>query len=113
MVKQSALKAGFPVTTTAETLNIVCSSVFDAVNSAARMIQCGETDVVVAEGRESISKPPFAVMNGRYGYRIGNPMVESSLIDIMVNDALWETVHHYYIGITAENVTEKSNLTAW
>jgi acetyl-CoA C-acetyltransferase len=63
MVRQSALKAGFPVTMTAETLNIVCSSGFDAVNSAARMIQCGETDVV--EGRESISKPPFAVMNGR------------------------------------------------
>ena len=98
VARQASLKAGLPVKTTAQTLNIVCGSGLDAVNSAARMIQAGDADVVVAGGMESMSNAPFAMMNGRYGYKMGSPMVNTPLIDTMVNDALWDASNNYHIG---------------
>ena len=111
VARQAALKAGLPVTTTAETLNIVCGSGLDSVNSAARMIQCGDADIVVAGGMENMSMAPFALMKGRYGYRMGYPTVPSDLVDTMVNDALWDAYHNYHMGITAENVAQQWMLT--
>lgn len=111
VARQAALKAGLPVTTTAETLNIVCGSGLDSVNSAARMIQCGDADIVVAGGMENMSMAPFALMKGRYGYRMGYPTVPSDLVDTMVNDALWDAYHNYHMGITAENVAQQWTLT--
>jgi len=111
VARQAALKAGLPVTTTAETLNIVCGSGLDAVNSAARMIQSGDADIVVAGGMESMSNAPFAMMNGRYGYKMGSPMVNTPLVDTMVNDALWDAVNDYHMGITAENMAAKWGIT--
>lgn len=111
VARQAALKAGLPVTTTAQTVNIVCGSGLDSVNSAARMIQAGDADIVVAGGMESMSKAPFAMMEGRYGYRMGSPMMNSPLVDTMVNDALWDAVNNYHMGITAENVAEKYGIT--
>ena len=107
IARQAALKAGIPFTATAETLNIVCGSGLEAVNSAARMIRTGEADIVVAGGTESMSKAPFAIMEGRYGYRMGSPMMNTPLVDTMVNDALWDAANNYHMGITAENVAEK------
>ena len=111
VARQAALKAGLPVTTTAETLNIVCGSGLDSVNSAARMIQCGDADIVVAGGMDNMSMAPFALMKGRYGYRMGYPTVPSDLVDTMVNDALWDASHNYHMGITAENVAQQWTLT--
>ena len=111
VARQASLKAGLPVTTTAQTVNIVCGSGLDAVNSAARLIQVGEADVVIAGGMESMSRAPFAVMNGRYGYKMGSPMINTPLVDTMINDALWDATNNYHMGITAENVAEKWNLT--
>ena len=111
VARQASLKAGLPVKTTAQTLNIVCGSGLDAVNSAARMIQAGDADVVVAGGMESMSNAPFAMMNGRYGYKMGSPMVNTPLIDTMVNDALWDASNNYHMGLTAENVAEKYGLS--
>lgn len=108
--RQASLKAGLPATTTAETVNMVCGSGLEAVNSAARRIQWGEADVVVAGGMESMSKAPFAIMNGRFGYRMGSPMVESSLVDTMVKDGLWDAMKDYHMGITAENLVEQYGL---
>ena len=110
VARQAALKAGLSVSSTAETLNVVCGSGLDAVNSAARMIRAGDADIVVAGGMESMSKAPFALMNGRYGYRMGSPMVDTPLIDTMISDALWEAMNQYHMGITAENVAEKWGL---
>lgn len=107
VARQAAIKAGLPVTTTAQTVNIVCGSGLDAVNSAARMIQAGDADIVVAGGMESMSNAPFAMMNGRYGYKMGSPMINTPLVDTMVNDALWDAVNNYHMGITAENVAEQ------
>lgn len=111
VARQSALAAGLPVTTTAETLNVVCGSGLDAVNSAARMIQTGDADIVIAGGTESMSNAPFALMDGRFGYRMGYPMKQSNLVDTMVNDGLWDTINDYHMGITAENVAEKWNIS--
>lgn len=111
VARQAAIKAGLPNATTAQTMNIVCGSGLDSVNSAARMIACGDADVVIAGGMESMSNAPFAVMNGRYGYKMGSPMINTPLIDTMVNDALWDAVNNYHMGITAENIAEKYGLT--
>lgn len=109
--RQACIKAGLPITTTAQTVNIVCGSGLEAVNSAARMIQVGDADVMIAGGMESMSNAPFAVMNARYGYKMGSPMVNSPLVDTMVNDGLWEAMNNYHMGITAENVAEEWQLS--
>ena len=111
VARQAALKAGLPYTTTAETLNIVCGSGLDSVNSAARMIQSGDAEIVIAGGMENMSMAPFALMKARYGYRMGTPMGKNELVDTMVNDALWDASNDYHMGVTAENVVEQWNLT--
>lgn len=110
VARQAAIKAGLPYSTTAETLNIVCGSGLDAVNSAARLIQAGDADVVIAGGTESMSNAPFALKQARFGYRMGSPMINTPLVDTMVNDGLWDAINDYHMGITAENVAEKYGL---
>ena len=111
VARQAAIKAGLLHSTTAQTVNIVCGSGLDAVNSAARMIQSGDADIVIAGGMESMSQAPFALKEARYGYRMGSPMIDTPIIDTMVNDALWEAIYNYHMGITAENVAEKWGIT--
>lgn len=107
VARQASIKAGLPVTTTAETINVVCGSGLDCVNSAARMIQCGDADIVVAGGMESMSKAPYVLKQARFGYRMGN----APMVDTMVNDALWDSFNDYHMGITAENVCEQWKIT--
>lgn len=107
VARQAALQAGLPVETTAQTLNTVCGSGLDAVNSAARLIRSGEADIVIAGGTESMSNAPFVLRNARFGYRMGSPMADTPLVDAMVNDALWDAQNNYHMGITAENVAVK------
>lgn len=107
VARQATLKAGLPVTTTAETINVVCGSGLDCVNSAARMIQCGDADIVIAGGMESMSNAPYVLNRARFGYRMGNAL----MIDTMVNDALWDSFNDYHMGITAENVCEQWKIT--
>lgn len=107
VARQSAIKAGFPVTTTAETINVVCGSGLDSINHAARMIQTGDAEVVVAGGMENMTMAPYALKQARLGYRMGN----APMIDLMVNDALWDAFNDYHMGITAENVCEKWKIT--
>ena len=107
VTRQASLKAGLPVTTPAVTVNVVCGSGLNCVNMAAQMIEAGDADIVVAGGMESMSLAPYAMMKGRYGYRMGN----ATLVDTMVNDALWDAFNNYHMGITAENVAEQWHLT--
>ena len=107
VARQASLKAGLPVTTPAVPVNVVCGSGLNSVNIAAQMIEAGEADIVVAGGMESMSLAPYAMMKGRYGYRMGN----ATLVDTMVNDALWDAFNNYHMGITAENVAEQWHLT--
>jgi acetyl-CoA C-acetyltransferase len=107
VARQASIKAGLPVTTPAVTVNVVCGSGLNCVNMAAEMIRSGDADVVVAGGMENMSQAPYAMMNGRYGYRMGN----GKLVDTMVNDALWDAFNDYHMGITAENVAEQWGLS--
>ncbi len=75
------------------------------------MIQTGDADVVIAGGTESMSNAPFAILKARYGYKMGSPMMDTPLVDTMVNDALWDAINNYHMGITAENVAEKWGIT--
>ena len=103
VARQCALKAGLPVEVPALTVNVVCGSGLAAVNMAAALIQSGDADVAVAGGTESMSNAPFALPKARFGYRMNN----GTLVDTMVNDALWDAFNDCHMGITAENVAEK------
>lgn len=111
VARQAALKAGLNYGVTALTLNAVCGSGLESVNTAARMIQCRDADIVVAGGMENMSMSPFALLKGRYGYRMGYPALESNLVDTMVYDALWDSINNYHMGVTAENVAKEYNLS--
>ena len=107
VARQASVNAGIPVEVPAMTLNILCGSGLAAVNMAADMIRAGEAEIVVAGGMESMSKAPYLLQNGRYGYRMG----DGALIDSMTHDALTDAFNNYHMGITAENVAEKYGLT--
>ena len=107
VARQASLKANIPVETPAVTVNVVCGSGLNCVNLAAQMIQCGEADVVVAGGAENMSMAPYLLKQARFGYRMNN----NTIVDSMVNDALWDASNDYHMGITAENVARQWGLT--
>jgi len=105
--RQASINAGLPVEVPAVTVNVVCGSGLNCVNMAAQMIMAGDADIVVAGGMENMSQGPYAVMNGRFGYR----MNDGKLVDLMIKDALWDAFNNYHMMITAENVAVQWNLT--
>ncbi len=105
--RQAAIKAGLPDTSTAFTVNIVCGSGLKCVALAAGLIQAGDADIVVAGGMENMSLSPYAVPAARWGARMFN----TNMVDVMVNDGLWDAFNNYHMGITAENVAEQWGLT--
>lgn len=107
VARQAAVKAGLPIEVPALTVNNVCGSGLKCVNMAAAMIMAGDADIVVAGGMENMSMAPYAIPQARYGYRMNN----ATMIDTMVNDALWDAFNNYHMGITAENLAEKYGLT--
>ena len=107
VARQASIKAGLPIETPAVTVNVVCGSGLNCVNMAAQMIEAGDADIVVAGGMENMSMAPYAMMQGRFGYRMNN----GKLVDTMVNDALWDAFNQYNMMITAENVADQWNLT--
>ncbi|MFN2925435.1 acetyl-CoA C-acetyltransferase [Lachnospiraceae bacterium YH-ros2228] len=107
VARQSAVNAGIPVETPAMTLNILCGSGLEAVNMAATQILAGESEIAIAGGMESMSKAPYLIPEGRYGYRMGHAQLQDS----MIKDALTDAFNDYHMGITAENVAEKYGLT--
>ena len=107
VARQASIKAGLPIEVPAVTVNVVCGSGLNCVNMAAQMIQAGDADIVVAGGMENMSMAPYAMKQGRYGYRMGN----AQLIDTMVNDALWDAFNDYHMIKTADNVAEQWGLT--
>lgn len=107
VARQGAIKAGIPVETPAVTINVVCGSGLNCVNMAAQMIRAGEADIVIAGGTENMSLAPFYLENARTGYRLG----DGALKDSLVHDALWDAFGDYHMGITAENVAQKWEIT--
>ena len=112
VARQASIKAGLPIETPAVTSNVVCGSGLNCVNQAAQMIMAGDADVVVAGGMENMSMAPFAIPNGRYGYRMMWPsQSEGGLVDTMVKDALWDAFNDYHMITTADNIARQWNLT--
>ncbi len=107
VARQICLDAGLPIDVPAMTLNKVCGSGLRAVSLAAQIIKAGDADIIVAGGAENMSKTAYALPTGRYGARMNN----TKLIDLMVNDGLWDAFNDYHMGITAENVAEKYGIT--
>ncbi|SMB99208.1 acetyl-CoA acetyltransferase [Thermanaeromonas toyohensis ToBE] len=105
--RQAAIKAGLPVEIPAMTINMVCGSGLRAVNLAASLIVSGEADIIVAGGMESMSQAPYALPGARWGMRMGDGQV----VDIMIKDGLWDVFNDYHMGITAENLAEKYNIS--
>ena len=107
VARQAAVQAGIPVETPAMTINNVCGSGLKAVNLAAAMIAAGEADIVIAGGMENMSASPYALPQARFGYRMNN----GSLVDVMVNDGLWDSFNNYHMGMTAENVAAQYGIS--
>lgn len=107
IARQVTLKAGLPIETTAMTINIVCGSGLKSVALAANQILAGESEIVVCGGTENMSAAPYAIPSARWGARMNN----NKIVDVMVNDGLWDAFNQYHMGITAENVAEQYGLT--
>lgn len=107
VARQVTINAGIPYTKPAVTLNIVCGSGLRAVSLAAQVIKCGDAEIVLAGGTESMSTAPYALMNERWGAR----MNDKKVVDTMIKDGLWDAFNDYHMGITAENVSERFDIT--
>lgn len=107
VARQMSLDAGLPVEIPAMTINKVCGSGLRAVELAAQIIKAGDADVVVAGGAENMSATAYAMPKARWGARMNNV----SMVDMMVNDGLWDAFNGYHMGVTAENVASQWGLT--
>lgn len=105
--RQAAIKAGLPFAVPAMTLNKVCGSGLKALHLAAQAIRCGDADVIIAGGQENMSLANYVMPGARTGLRMGH----SQIVDTMISDGLWDAFNDYHMGITAENLAEKYNLT--
>ncbi len=105
--RQVALATGLPVSAPGQTVNRVCGSGMQAIISAVQAIKAGDGDLYLAGGTENMSRSPFLLEGIRAGHKLGN----TSLVDSMVLDGLTDPTHRYHMGITAENVAARFNLT--
>jgi len=105
--RQAALKAGLPETVPATTINKVCGSGLKTVNLAAQSIMLGEHDIVVAGGIENMSNSGYYLPKARWGEKMGH----GEMIDLMIHDGLWDAFNDYHMGITAENLAEKYDIS--
>ena len=105
--RQAAIHAGLPETVPAMTIDRVCGSGLSAVTMAARAIRCGDADIVVAGGMESMSLAPYVLPKARTGLRMGH----AELLDSLLHDGLWDAFNDYHMGVTAENLAERYGIT--
>ena len=106
--RQASILAGIPVEVPAYTVNIICGSGMKSVMMAYNSIKAGEADLIIAGGTESMSQAPYLIPQD---VRTGRKMSNFVTIDHMVNDALTDAFNDYHMGITAENVSEKYNIS--
>lgn len=105
--RQTAIHAGLPVTTPAFTLNKVCGSGLKALHLGAQAIRCGDAEVIIAGGQENMSLSPYVMPGARTGLR----MRHGKVVDSMIEDGLWDAFNDIHMGITAENLAEKYQLS--
>ncbi|MFI8480908.1 acetyl-CoA C-acetyltransferase [Pseudomonas sp. NPDC078700] len=105
--RQASILAGLPTAVPAMTLNKVCGSGLKALHLGAQAIRCGDADVIIAGGMENMSLAPYVMPGARTGLRMGHAKV----IDSMITDGLWDAFNDYHMGITAENLVEKYDIS--
>jgi acetyl-CoA C-acetyltransferase len=105
--RQALIKSGLAKETPALTINAVCGSGLKAVMLAAQSIAYGDSEIVIAGGQENMSAAPHVLPGSRDGQRMG----DWKLIDTMIVDGLWDVYNQYHMGITAENVAKKYNIS--
>ncbi|NDY70996.1 acetyl-CoA C-acyltransferase [Desulfobacter hydrogenophilus] len=105
--KQAVVKSGLPWEVEAITINKVCGSSLKAVMLAAQAIQCGDADVVVAGGMETMSMAPYYMDKARWGHRMGPGRID----DHMVHDGLWDVVNDFHMGMSNELCSERWDVT--
>ncbi|MCK9533935.1 MULTISPECIES: acetyl-CoA C-acetyltransferase [Pseudomonadaceae] len=101
--RQSAINAGLPFSTPALTLNKLCGSGLKAVHMAIQAIRCGDAEIIIAGGMESMSLAPYVLPKARTGLRMGHAQLEDSLL----KDGLTDAFNDYHMGITAENLASQ------
>ncbi|QIB51430.1 MULTISPECIES: acetyl-CoA C-acetyltransferase [Pseudomonas] len=101
--RQSAINAGLPFSTPALTLNKLCGSGLKAVHMAIQAIRCGDAEIIIAGGMESMSLAPYVLPKARTGLRMGHAQLEDSLL----KDGLIDAFNDYHMGITAENLASQ------
>lgn len=107
VARQVSIGAEIPIEVPSYTVNKVCGSGLKTVTLAAQAIKAGEADVVLVGGTENMSQAPYLMKGARWGQRMGDGVIE----DYMVKDGLWDVFNDYHMGITAENIAERWNLT--
>jgi acetyl-CoA C-acetyltransferase len=107
VARQAAIKAGVPIDVPAETVNRVCGSGLQAVVHAVEAVRIGYTSLVVAGGTESMSNAPYAMKGARWGYRMGH----GEMVDTMLSDGLTDAMHLCHMGLTAEEVAARFNVS--
>jgi len=107
VARQAMIRAGIAKETPAFTVNKVCASGMKAVALAAQSIRLGEAEVVLAGGMENMSMIPYAMPSVRWGARMGN----AEMIDLVVFDGLYEIFYGYHMGITAENIAARYDIS--
>jgi acetyl-CoA C-acetyltransferase len=107
VARQAAIGAGIPKEVPSFCVNKVCGSGLKSVVLGAQSIMLGDADVVLAGGMESMSMAPYALKKTRWGAKMGNDEV----VDLMIYDGLWDIFNNYHMGMTAENVATKYNVT--
>ena len=100
--RQAAVQAGIPVERTAVTINQVCGSGLRSIAMGYQAIACGDADIVIAGGQESMSLSPHCAH-----LRNGQKMGDLNYVDTMIKDGLWDAFNGYHMGTTAENVASK------
>jgi acetyl-CoA C-acetyltransferase len=101
--RQAAVSAGIPYTVPAMTINKVCGSGLKAVHLAMQAVACGDAELVIAGGQESMSQSPHLLPKSRQGNKMG----DWKMLDSMIVDGLWDVFNNYHMGLTAENIARK------
>ena len=107
IARQIAVKSGVSLYSPAMSINLLCGSGLRAVSLAAQMIETGNSEVVLAGGTESMTNTPYLLTKARSGYRMGH----AELIDSMIKDGLTDVFNDYHMGMTAENIAERWNIS--
>lgn len=105
--RQAAIKAGLPHAVPAMTLNKVCGSGLKALHLGAQAIRCGDAEVIIAGGQENMSLSNYVMPGARTGLRMGH----AQIVDTMITDGLWDAFNDYHMGITAENLVDKYQIS--